>query len=142
MSVSYKPEGHHTITPYLLTKDAAKLLQFLKEAFDAVETEKLTKEDGSIMHAQVRIGDSQVMMGQTEDKAMPCMIYIYVPDADATYKQALAAGATSYMEPADQFYGDRAAAVNDVSGNQWWIATHMEAMSSEELQKRAIEARG
>jgi PhnB protein len=97
--------------------------------------------DGSIMHAEVKIGDSMVMMGEASEKwkAMPCAIYLYVNDADAAYKRALKAGATSTMEPSDQFYGDRQSGVKDPSDNTWWIATHKEDVSSDELKKRAQE---
>jgi uncharacterized glyoxalase superfamily protein PhnB len=94
------------------------------------------------MHAEVTIGDSVIMMGEPmgEFKPMPCMIYVYVEDTDAVYKQALKAGATSVMEPADQFYGDRNAGVKDMAGNLWWIATHVEDVAPEELEKRAQAA--
>lgn len=137
------PEGYHSVTPYLVVEGVPKLIDFLKAAFDAVETERVPGPDGKIGHAEVRIGDSVVMMGEAggESKPMPAMIYLYVSDADANYKRALDAGATSLMEPADQFYGDRSAGVKDPCGNQWWIATRIENVSKEELQRRA-EARG
>lgn len=99
--------------------------------------------DGTIMHAEVRIGDSVVMMGESggEFTPMPASIHLYVEDTDATYKRALRAGATSLREPADQFYGDRSAGVKDLAGNHWWIATHKEDVSPEELEKRAAAAR-
>ena len=136
------PDGHHTVTPYLVVEGVDKLIDFLKQAFDAVETERLPGPDGKVGHGEVRIGDSVVMMGEAsgEWKPMPGMIYLYVNDTDATYKRALEAGATSVMEPADQFYGDRNAGVKDASGNMWWIATRKENVSPEELRKRA-EAR-
>lgn len=136
------PDGYHTVTPYLIVEGVAGLIDFLKQAFDAVETERLPGPDGKVGHGEVRIGDSIVMMGEAsgEWKAMPGFIYLYVNDTDATYKRALDAGATSVMEPADQFYGDRNAGVKDASGNMWWIATRKENVSPEELRKRA-EAR-
>lgn len=90
-------------------------------------------------HAEVQIGDSVAMISDTsaQSKPMPGMLYAYVPDVDATYKRALAAGATPIMEPADQFYGDRHGGVRDVAGNQWWIATHIEGVLPEELRRRA-----
>lgn len=135
-------DGSHTVTPYLVVPGVAKLIDFLKEAFGAKETHRSTRPDGAVMHAEVRIGDSRVMMGEPvgEWKAMPCAIYVYVDDTDAVYKRALQAGATSFMEPADQFYGDRNAGVKDAAGNFWWIATHIEDVSPEELQKRAEAA--
>ena len=139
MVVNPIPDGHHTVTPYLVVNDAARLIAFLQRAFDGKETICSTKPDGSIGHAEVRIGDSVVMLGQADGewKAMPCAIYLYVPDTDAVYRQALQAGATSIMEPANQFYGDRNAGVKDPCGNLWWIATHFEDVSPEELKRRA-----
>ncbi len=136
------PDGYHTVTPYLVVEGVAELIDFLKQAFDAVETERIPGPDGKVGHGEVRIGDSVVMLGEAsgEWKPMPGMIYLYVNDTDATYKRALDAGATSVMEPADQFYGDRNAGVKDASGNMWWIATRKENVSPEELRKRA-EAR-
>jgi uncharacterized glyoxalase superfamily protein PhnB len=136
------PDGYHTVTPYLVVEGVDELIDFLKQAFDAVETERIPGPEGKVGHGEVRIGDSAVMMGEAsgEWKAMPGMIYLYVNDTDATYKRALEAGATSVMEPADQFYGDRNAGVKDASGNMWWIATRKENVSPEELRKRA-EAR-
>jgi uncharacterized glyoxalase superfamily protein PhnB len=136
------PDGYHTVTPYLVVEGVDELIDFLKQAFDAVETERIPGPDGKVGHGEVRIGDSVVMMGEAsgEWKPMPGMIYLYVNDTDATYKRALDAGATTVMEPADQFYGDRNAGVKDASGNMWWIATRKENVSPEELRKRA-EAR-
>ena len=136
------PDGYHTVTPYLIVEGVAGLIDFLKQAFDAVETERMPGPDGKVGHGEVRIGDSVVMMGEASGdwKPMPGSIYLYVNDTDATYKRALDAGATSVMEPADQFYGDRNAGVKDASGNMWWIATRKENVSPEELRKRA-EAR-
>ena len=107
--------------------------------FDATETEVLREPDGSIMHAEVEIGDSKIMMGEARGgrNAMPALLYIYVEDTDAVYKRGLAAGGTSLMEPSDHFHGDRNAGLQDQSGNMWWIATHVEDVSSEELAKRA-----
>jgi PhnB protein len=91
------------------------------------------------MHAEVRIGDSVVMMGEPADESslMPGMIHLYVDDVDTTYQRALQAGATSLREPEDQFYGDRSAGVRDAFGNVWWIATHKEDVSPEEMKRRA-----
>ena len=135
------PDGYHTVTPYLKVEGVAELIDFLKQAFDAVETERLPGPDGKVGHAEVRIGDSVVMMGETSDgNPMPAMIYLYLEDVDAAYKRALEAGATSLMEPADQFYGDRSGGVKDAFGNFWWVATRKEDLSPEELRRRA-EAR-
>jgi PhnB protein len=142
MAVKPIPDGYHSITPYLVVQGAGKLIDFLKQAFEAQESERLTRPDGTIGHAEVRIGDSIVMMSEAsgEWKPMPGSMYLYVNDADATYKRALQAGATSTMEPTDQFYGDRSAGVKDLAGNHWWIATHKEDLSPEELAKRAKAA--
>jgi PhnB protein len=117
----------------------AKLIEFLKQAFDAQEIHRpMLRPDGTIMHAEVRIGDSVVMMGEPmgERMPMPGSLYLYVHDTDAVYHRALQAGATSLMEPADQFYGDRTAGVQDLVGNHWWIAIHKEDVSPEELARR------
>jgi uncharacterized glyoxalase superfamily protein PhnB len=142
MAVKPIPEGYHTVTPYLIVKGVPTLIDFLKQAFDAKEIERHSQPDGSVMHAEVKIGDSILMMGEAAGKwnPMPAGFYLYVTDTDAVYKRALQSGATSVMEPADQFYGDRNAGVKDPSGNQWWIATHKEDVSREELAKRAEAA--
>jgi PhnB protein len=143
MSTNVKPvpDGYHSVTPYLIVKGVAQLIDFLKSAFEAVETERLPGPDGTIGHAEVRIGDSIVMMGEGEHfEPMPAAIYLYVNDVDACYTRALNAGATSVMEPADQFYGDRSGGVKDAFGNLWFVATHKEDVSPEEILRRA-EAR-
>lgn len=139
MAVKPIPEGFHSVTPYLVVRGVPRLLDFLKQAFDATERFRMPRPDGTIMHAEVRIGDSIVMMGEAtgEMQPMPGSMYLYVADTDATYQRALQAGATSSMAPADQFYGDRSAAVTDPMGNRWWIATHREDVPPEELARRA-----
>jgi uncharacterized glyoxalase superfamily protein PhnB len=138
MAVKPIRDGYHTVTPYLTVEGAAQLIDFLKQAFEAQETRRTAFPDGTIMNAEVRIGDSVVMVSEArgEWNPMPSAIYLYVHDTDATYKLALQAGATSLMEPEDQFFGDRNAGVKDVCGNYWWIATHQEDISSEELAGR------
>src|SRR5215203_4570543 len=95
--VSFIPKGYHTVTPYLVAKDARKLIQFAVNAFDAKVVTEMKMPDGSLMHAELEIGDSRLMLGQenSQHKAMPCALYLYFPDTDAAYKKALAAGATS-----------------------------------------------
>ena len=139
MAVKPIPDGYHSVTPYLTVPGAAKLLDFLKQAFEAQELHRMPRPDGTIMHAEVRIGDSLVMMGEPMGSAQPMFgsLYLYVHDVDAVYKRALQAGATSTSEPADQFYGDRSAGIKDPVGNQWWIATHKEDVPPEEIAKRA-----
>ncbi|HND19523.1 MAG TPA: VOC family protein [Acidobacteriota bacterium] len=133
------PDGYHTVTPYLVVENAEKLLEFLTSAFDARVTFASRHSDGAVGHAEVKIGDSMIMIGQAgpQSQPMPSMLYLYVPDTDAVYAQALKAGGVSIMEPANQFYGDRNAGVKDHFGNQWWIATHVEDVSPEELEHRA-----
>jgi PhnB protein len=139
MAVKPIPDGYHTITPYITTTDARVLIAFLKQAFDGTAIEHLVLPDGSIGHAEVTIGDSKVMISQARGqwKAMPCILYLYARDVDAIYKKALGAGATSISEPKDQFYGDRHGGVTDPTGNYWWIATHIEDISPEEMKRRS-----
>lgn len=138
------PEGYHSITPYLVVQGAEKLIDFMKAAFGAQEIGRMLQPDGSIGHAEVRIGDSMIMLGEARDqwKAMPATLYLYLEDVDAAYARALAAGATSVSEPKDQFYGDRSGGVQDVCGNSWWVATRIEDLSEEELKRRHEAARG
>lgn len=119
------PEGFHTVTPYLLVEDVPALMAFLKNAFAAEEIMRSAFDDGTVNHAQMRIGDSMVMMGQAQDEypPMPTMLYLYVDDVDGVYERALLAGGVSLREPSDQEYGDRAAGVRDRFDNQWWVAT-------------------
>lgn len=144
MSTNYKPEGYHTVIPYLVVKDVPGLIRFLRQSFGADEREYLTKSDGGVMHAEVTIGDSVIMMGEPSDESgvIPALLYLYVEDVDDAYKRAIDAGAVSIREPEDQFYGDRTAAVSDAFGNQWWMSTHKEDVSTEELQERARERYG
>jgi uncharacterized glyoxalase superfamily protein PhnB len=117
--------GFRTVTPYLAVGRAAELIDFVKQAFGAAELYRGTGSAGGL-HAEVRIGDSMVMIGggAALQTPMPTALHLYVPDADAVYRRALEAGATSVREPVDQFYGDREATVEDVAGNHWYIATH------------------
>ena len=126
MAVKPVPDGFHTVTPYLLVSDAARLIDFLKRGLGAEEIHRSEGTDGSVVHALVKIGDSMVMMGQARDewKPMPSMLYLYVEDVDAWYDRAIQAGGTSVREVRDEDYGDRAGGVEDPVGNQWWIATH------------------
>jgi PhnB protein len=139
MAVKPIAEGYHSVTPCLVVQGVPTLLDFLKQAFDATEIFRMPRPDGTIMHAEVRIGDSRVMMGEPMGSYQPMTgsLYLYVHDVDAVYKRALQAGATSTSEPADQFYGDRSAGIKDPVGNQWWIATHKEDVPPEEIARRA-----
>lgn len=121
------PKGLFSVNPYLHPRRAEPLISFLKRAFGAQEVAKYASPDGVVNHAVIRVGDSVVEMGEAHDKYEPmaAMFYLYVPNVDAVYKQAVAAGATSFQEPTDQFYGDRSAGVRDAFGNTWYIATHI-----------------
>jgi PhnB protein len=136
------PAGYHTVTPYLAVPDAQSLVDFMLKVFDAKEREIIRTPNGQIRHAEVQIGDSIIMLGPTSSTygTAAATLYVYVDDANARYQKALAAGATSISEPADQFYGDRHAGVKDTNGISWWIATHIEDVPPEELARRAKRA--
>ncbi len=132
-----KPQGLNTVTPYLHPIRAEPVINFLKHAFGAEEVAKYASPDGVIMHASVKIGDSIMEMGEAHGPYQPMssMFYLYVPDVDATYLRAMAAGAESTGEPKDQPYGDRTASVKDVFGNQWYIATHIKNVPERQSEK-------
>ncbi|OKH36782.1 glyoxalase [Calothrix sp. HK-06] len=138
MAVKLIPNGFHTLTPYLTVEGAPKLLDFLSNAFDATSIRRAVLPDGTIMNVEVKIGDSIVMISEARGEYRPnkSAIYLYVQNADATYKRAIEAGASSLSEPSDEFWGDRVAGVKDLSGNDWWIATHIEDVAAEEIQRR------
>ena len=144
MKVNPIPEGFHTITPYLAVYKVSETIEFLKQAFDAKEIDRHTMPDGRVMNATIRIGDSMIMMGErpADQAPSPAMLYMYTEEADKLYQRAIDAGGKSIMEMTDQFYGDRSGAVEDPSGNQWWLAIHIEDMSDEELMERAKRERG
>jgi uncharacterized glyoxalase superfamily protein PhnB len=142
MTVQFIPPGYHTITPYLIVSGLPGTIAFLETVFDAKTTvAPMLRPDGSIMHTELQVGDSRIMMAEATEqwKPMPCSIFLYLPDCDASFRRALAAGATSLMEPADQFYGDRMGGVLDHSGNQWWVATHVEDVTPVEMERRKAE---
>jgi PhnB protein len=139
MSVKPIPNGYQTVIPYLLVEGAAELITFLTTAFDAKVRQRLDRPNGSIMHVELQIGDSVVMLGEpmAEFGPMPSSIYLYVEDCDAIYNRALQAGAASVMQPTDMPHaGERYGGVRDASGNLWWIATHIEDVSPEEQARR------
>jgi PhnB protein len=142
MAVKPVPEGYHTACPYLLVDDADAQLRFLQRAFGGRVAGVHRDPSGRVMHADVVIGDSHIMLGQgtAEWKSMPAMVHLYVPDCDAVYRAALAAGGTSIREPRTEFYGDRSGGVRDANGNWWWIATHVEDVSAEEIERRGRAA--
>lgn len=132
------PDGYHTVTPFLMANDATALLVFIKKAFKGHITSMMQSDDGIVRHSTIQIGDSQVMVASASEtyEAMPCMLHLYVDDVDAVYEQAIKAGGASIREPLNEFYGDRSAGVKDSCGNQWWIATHIEDVSDEEMKER------
>jgi PhnB protein len=135
------PEGMHAVTPYLIVPRAAALIAFLAEAFGAVETFRVGRPDGLIRHASLKLADSTIELADASEEypALPCALHLYVADADATFRSALAAGATATQEPYDAFYGDREAGIIDPSGNHWFIATRQETLSEAEMAAR-VEA--
>jgi uncharacterized glyoxalase superfamily protein PhnB len=140
MAAKPVPDGYHTVTPYLTVRDAPKIIEFLQQAFGAkISHEPVKRPDGTIMHAQVTVGDSPIMIGEESEMAKPTTssLYLYVPDVDSVYQRAVKAGGNTVMEPTDMFYGDRSGAVKDPSGNSWFIATHKEDVAPQELAKRA-----
>jgi PhnB protein len=142
MAVKPIPQGYRTVTPYLVVHDAEKLIAFLKQAFGAEEAfEPMRTPDGKVMHADVKIGDSHVMLGEASEQypATQAAIHLYVKDVDALHKRATGAGGISTRAPEDMFYGDRTGAVKDFAGNAWYIATHKEDVGPQELQRRTEE---
>jgi len=137
-SVKAVPDGFHSVTPFLIVNEAEKLIKFVERAFNGKQTSIFRTGDNKVMHATVRIGDSEIMISDAMER-MPSgtsRLYLYVEDVDKMYKQALNVNATSLRSPTDEFYGDRSAGVRDSWGNEWWIATHQEDVSKEEMEKR------
>ena len=145
--VKYIPEGYHTATPYLIAKDAAGAIEFYKKAFGATLLECIADESGAIRHGEFKIGDSPFMItGESSEYpewqsplsrgGTPVHIYLYVEDVDAVYNRAIAAGAKELLPVQDQFYGDRSGGLTDPFGHVWYIATHVEDVSPEEIQRR------
>jgi len=129
---SYTPKGLNSVNVYMHPLRAEPVISFLKRAFGAREIAKYASPDGVVHHAEIRVGDSVVEMGEAQGKypPMPTMFYLYVPDCDTVYQRALQAGATSIAQPADHPYGDRSGGVKDAFGNQWYIATHIKDVAS------------
>ena len=140
------PAGHHTVAPYLAIKNAVSALEFYKKAFGAIETYKLIVPDGRLGHAEIRLGNSLIVLsdefpefgGKAPESlgGSPVSIHLYVEDVDAFVKKAVAAGARELKPVADQFYGDRSGQLQDPYGHLWWVATHKEDVAPEEMQKR------
>lgn len=147
MAVKAIPEGYHSITPYLVCKGAAKAIEFYTRAFGAKEFVRMPGPEGRIMHAEVKIGDSVLMLAdENPDRgavappagsiARSASIMFYTDDVDATFKRALDLGASSIQTPTDMFWGDRMGNLMDPFGHQWAIATHKEDVTPDEMQKR------
>ena len=146
MSVKSIPDGYHTATPYLIVKDAARAIEFYKQAFGATELFRLADPNGKVGHAEIKIGDSPIMladefpeMGAVSPQTLggtPVSILLYVDDVDAFAAQAIAAGAKVLRPVQDQFYGDRSGTFADPFGHKWGFATHKEDVAAEEIQKR------
>jgi PhnB protein len=142
-SVKAVPEGMHTVTPFLVVDGANELIRFIEQSFDGKTTAIMKTQDGKVMHASIQVGDSQIMVSDATEKypAGNCRLYLYVDNVDDTYKKAINANGTSLREPVDEFYGDRSSGVKDNWGNEWWIATHVEDVDDEEMEKRARQFR-
>jgi uncharacterized glyoxalase superfamily protein PhnB len=127
-SDSYKPDGYTTASPYLVVDGADATIEFLKTALDAVELRRFPADDGKLMHAEVRIGDTIVMLADGGDEwpPVPSYVHVYVPDVDATYRRALAAGAEPVQEPVKKDDADKRGGVRDAGGTTWWIATRID----------------
>ncbi len=146
------PEGYHSVTPYLIIKGAADAIEFYKKAFGATELLRMPHPNGKIGHAEIKIGDSPVMladefpeMGHKSPTTLggsPVSLMIYVDDVDAVFNRAIAEGAKSERPLETKFYGDRSGSLKDPFGHSWHIATHVEDVSEEEMQKRAAAAHG
>lgn len=143
------PEGYHTVTPYLTVRNAARAIDFYKRAFGAKELHRMDGPQGKIGHAELKIGDSIIMLADEmpgtgnrspESLGGTCGIFLYVDDVDGVYNQAVTAGAKADQRPADQFWGDRYGKLTDPFGQSWSIATHKEDVPPEEMRKRAQEA--
>ena len=135
------PEGYHSVTPWIISRNSARLIEFLTVAFSAEEIARVVGDDGTIGHAEVRIGDSVVMMFDAKPHwpDTPAFLRLYVADGDAVFQRALQAGATAVTEMTHLFWGDRVGRVRDPFGNLWWIQTRIEEVSPEEMERRATE---
>lgn len=135
----FQRKGFHSLTPYLLLPEIGPYLNFLVEVFEAEIKMKFDRPDGTVMHVELRIGDSMLMMGEPPDgfEIMTAGLYIYVLDCDLVYQKAMQSGCTSVMEPTTKSHaGERYGGVRDMRGNVWWIATHVEDVDEEEEKKR------
>jgi len=152
MPVKPIPEGYHSVTPYLIVRGGVDAIEFYKKAFGAVELFRMPSPDGKIGHAEIKVGDSPIMladefpdMGYKGPQSLggsPVSLMIYVDDVDTVFSQAVDAGATVKEALADKFYGDRMGTVIDPFGHRWHLATHKEDVSVEEMERRAKAAHG
>lgn len=128
MAPGYKPETHNSVSPYLLVKGASATIAFLRATFDALELSRVEDDEGDILHAEVRIDDSVLMLADGGDghSAQSAHVHVYVPDVDATYERALRAGATSVQAPTKKHDADKRGGVRDAGGTTWWIGTRVE----------------
>jgi PhnB protein len=142
------PEGYHSITPALTCRDAARAIDFYKEALGAKETVRMAAPDGRVMHAELQIGDSRFMISDefpgmsaapNPSALASSYLYIYTQDVDAAFNRAVKAGAKVSMQPSNMFWGDRYGKLTDPFGHQWGIATHVEDVAPEEMQRRSLE---
>ena len=150
MTVSPIPEGYHSVTPYLVMKNAAAAIEFYKKAFGAVELLRMAAPGGKVGHAEIKIGDSPVMLadeypdmgfkGPESLGGTPVSLMVYVDDVDRIYPQAIAAGGKEVRPLQNQFYGDRSGTLTDPFGHVWTVSTHVEDVTEEELAKRAEAA--
>jgi len=141
------PKGYHTVTPHLYVAGAAKAIDFYKKALGAEEIMRFPGPDGTIMHAELRIGDSVIMLGEEMPDqggrgpksigGTPVSLYVYGENVDAAWKRAVDAGAKPIMPLADQFWGDRTGCLEDPFGHQWWLGEHLQDLTPEEMQKNA-----
>lgn len=146
MAVKPIPEGYHSVTPYLIVKGAAKAIDFYKNAFGAIEVMRFPGPNNTVMHAEIKIGDSVVMLADEPQGGdhrnplamggTPVSLMVYVEDVDKVFKQAVSLGARETRALEDQFYGDRSGTLADPFGHVWTVATHKEDVSSEEMQRR------
>ena len=139
--LGHVPEGYSTVTPWIVSRDTARLLDFVARAFGAEELARVELEDGSIGHAEFRVGDSIVMAFDARPQwpDTPALLRLYVEDADAVHRQAVEAGATSVTEMTELFFGDRVGRVRDPLGNLWWIQSRIEDLDPDEMARRAGE---
>jgi PhnB protein len=150
--ISYIPEGYNSVTPYLIVKGAAQAIEYYKKVFGATEVVRMDQPDGKVGHAELRIGNSHIMVADENPKmgqghtsaasigASPVSLYLYLPDVDRVIERAVAAGAKTLKPVQDQFYGDRSGFIQDPFGHLWGIATHIEDVSPQEMKERAKKA--